>query len=73
MKKIASLIGDEGSANCTIGETMVTCTDAGALGDVGSYFYVIRVFNGAGLMMRVFSDLPAKFRRNVSRSHGRRV
>ncbi|MCX6030937.1 MAG: hypothetical protein NT169_16775 [Chloroflexi bacterium] len=45
----STLIGDETSANCTVGETTVTCTDAGALGSVGSYFYVVRTFNGAGL------------------------
>ena len=43
------LIGDQNSANCAVGETTVACTDACALGSVGSYFYVVRTFNGAGL------------------------
>ena len=47
----STLIGDENSANCTAGETTVTRTrtDAGTLGSVGSYFYVVRVFNAVGL------------------------
>lgn len=34
------LIGDEGSANYTVGETTVTCTDADVSRGVGSHFYV---------------------------------
>jgi hypothetical protein len=45
----STLIGDQDAANCTVGTTTVTCTDAGALGGVGNYFYVVRVFNGMGL------------------------